>query len=90
MANIKVGDTVYFSSVATLINEGTVEAIEGPYIKLQTKCAGTKYVMESEAFPTKEELRGSKAYSSAYREKYRRQAMRHSFTNMATMAGFRF
>lgn len=90
MADIKVGDTVYFSSVATLVNEGTVESIEGPYIKVNTRCPGVNYVMESEAFSTKEELKRSKSYHSAWREKQRRAAMRSSFTRMASMGVFRY
>ena len=82
---VKVGDTVYFSSVSILVNEGTVEAIEGPYLKVKSKCPGTKYVMANQAFTSREELRNSSAYHSAWFEKQRRDQMRFSTTRMASL-----
>lgn len=86
--NLKVGDTIWFSSVAVLVNEGTVEAIEGPYLKIKTRCPGVDYVMAADAFPTKEELRKSRAYGSAWAAQQASNQYQRSFTNMADMRIF--
>ncbi len=80
---MKAGDTVYFSSPARLVNEGTVEEILGPYIRVKTKCPGVEYLMKQQAFPTKEELRKSKAYNSAWHAGQRMQDM--VMAHMASM-----
>lgn len=81
---MKKGDKVYFSTVGRLVNEGTVLAVEGPYIRVETKAPGVTHVMESEAFHTREELRSSKAYNSAYWAQHERRQMHRSFTQMAS------
>lgn len=81
----KKGDKVYFSTVGRLVNEGTVLAVEGPYIRVETKAPGVTHVMESEAFPTKDALTSSEIYSRAYWEQHRRRQMQRSFTQMASL-----
>ncbi len=82
---MKRGDTIYFSSVATLVNEGTVKEIQGNFIKVETACPGIEWLRSCEAFPTKEELRGSDAYHNAWMEIQRRRHMQRSFTQMASL-----
>lgn len=86
MAGLKKGDTVYFPAVGRLVNEGTVESIEGPYIKVKSKAPGVEYVMASQAFQTVEELRASKAYRNAWAAQQQRRRDRESFARMASMA----
>lgn len=88
MADVKVGDTIYFSSVAILVNEGTVESIEGPYIKVKTKCPGVEYLMKSQVFSSKAELRGSQAYSSAWSAQNQRRRDQQMLTYMGNMSIF--
>lgn len=82
---MKKGDKVYFTSVSTLVNEGTVLAVEGPYIRVDCKVPGVTHVMARDAFPTKEELKASKAYSTAYWNLQQRRQIRRSFTDMASL-----
>lgn len=88
MAVLKKGDKVYFSSVAKLVNEGTVESIEGPYIKISTKVPGVEYLMESQAFLTREDLRASKAYHQAWFSQQSRRHSRETLTYMGSMSIF--
>lgn len=88
MAQFVKGDTIYFTAVGKLVNEGIVEAIEGPYIKIKASGCGPEYVMASQAFPTKEELRQSKAYHSAWFAQHQRMNMRQHTTRMASFPMF--
>lgn len=86
MVQFKKGDIIYFSSVATLVNEGVVEAVEGPYIKINTKTPGVEYVMASQAFKTREELRSSEAYHNAWMQQQTRRYMREPMGRMAAVS----
>lgn len=85
MAGFKKGDTVYFTGTSFLVNEGTVEEVQGVYLKVKTKCPGVTHVAVSQAFPTREELRESKAYHAAWFAKQQRERARASFTRMASL-----
>lgn len=81
------GDRVWFTGVARLVNEGTVESIDGAYIKVKANGNRTEYLTEAMAFPTREELQKSEQYSRAWFAQRERQARRQrqmpSFTRMA-------
>lgn len=66
MAQFKEGDTVYFSSIGNLVNDGIVECVEGPYVKIASRVPGVDYMMASHVFSTKTELMNSREYHSAW------------------------
>lgn len=88
MAELKIGDTIYFSSVAVLVNEGTVESIEGPYIKVKTRCPGVDYLMKNQAFLSRTDLLKSKSYSSAWAAQQSRARDLRTLTYMGDMSIF--
>lgn len=77
----KKGDRVYFSSVAAMVNEGTVIETEGVFIRVRTKCPGVEWLMEKQVFSTKEDLRASNQYSADYFSMMHRREL--PFTQMA-------
>lgn len=78
------GDTVYFSTVSTLVNEGKVIETEGPCIRVETKCPGVEWIWASRAFATKQELRESESYSRDYFSMQNRKAG-YLYSHMAEM-----
>lgn len=88
MANLSIGDEIYFSTVARLVNEGTVEAIEGPYIKVKSTCPGTEYIMAAHAFLTRAELLQSKVYKTAWAQQNECRRYNESFGRIASMSVF--
>lgn len=70
----KKGDTVYFSTVSTLVNEGKVVDLEGPCIRVETRCPGADWIWANKAFATRQELRESESYSRDYFSMQRRRA----------------
>lgn len=88
MAGFKEGDRVFFPSVGKLVNEGTVEAVEGPFIKVRSDCPGTEYIMAAHASATREGLVRSKAYSSAWSQQQERRRMFDAFARMGQAAVF--
>lgn len=88
MELFEIGDTVYFSSVSTLVNKGTVESVEGHYIKVKSRCPGVKYVMASQAFHTAHELKNSKAYQIAWSARRQREKSVGMLARMGSMSIF--
>ncbi len=82
---MKAGDTVYFSSAAKLVDEGVIQNMEGPFIRVKTARPGEEYLMPGQVFSTKEELRKSKSYRQAYNSQRERIRMGKSITYMAPM-----
>ncbi len=76
MAGLKKGDRVYFSSVGRLVNEGTVEEIQGVFVKVKSMVPGDGWHKTHEVFSTRDELTRSAVYSSRYFENQARQRAR--------------
>lgn len=89
MDGFRKGDRVWFTSVPRLVNEGTVESVEGPFLRVMTKACGTSYLPASQAFCTREELKASRAYNAAWYARHERDKMRASFTRMASLPIYR-
>lgn len=51
MAGLKKGDRVYFSSVGRLVNEGTVEEIQGMFVKVRSRFPVTGGTGPTKCFP---------------------------------------
>lgn len=62
----KKGDKVYFSTSSILVNEGKVIDIEGPCLKVETKCPCIDWIWAKNAFSTKQELMESESYDRDY------------------------
>lgn len=88
MSKVKKGDTVYFSSVARLVTEGTVESLDGSFIRVKCKVPGIEYVMASHAFLTKDELIRSKSYKSAWTHQQMVRRNHDSFGRILSMGVF--
>lgn len=76
MAKLKKGDRVYFTSVGRMVNEGTVEEIDGIFVKVESKVPGDGWYKYSELFSTRHELTESAVYSARYFENQMRQRAR--------------
>lgn len=88
MLNLSVGDEIFFPTMTRLVNEGTVEAIEGPYIKVKSKCPGTEYIMATSAFKTMAELINSAAYQRAWAQQNERRRYNEAFGRISSMSVF--
>lgn len=66
MSKLQIGDTVYFSTVSKLMNEGIVMDIQDNCVKVKTEYFGIKYVMANNVFLTVEDLMDSESYHAAW------------------------